>query len=143
MIPRNDRLPLHAGFLASLERVPENAALEVDGSTLTYRELRERASRIAAALAAHATGDPVPLTAVFAYRSRRPRSPACWARCCAGTVTCRSTAPSRSSGHAADARARGCRASSCGRRASSQQLADVLAGAAPGFVIVVPDGPAV
>jgi amino acid adenylation domain-containing protein len=69
LIPRNDRLPLHAGFLASLERVPENAALEVDGSTLTYRELGDRAKSIAATLAAHATGEGPPLTGVFAYRS--------------------------------------------------------------------------
>jgi len=64
---------LRSGFLASSERFPERPALVVDGETLCYRELRERAASLAATIAgmeaSHGGGDDVPLTAVFARRS--------------------------------------------------------------------------
>jgi len=60
---------LSAGFLASAERYPERPALTVEGSAVSYRELRDAAARLAATLDAHATGgDAVPLTAVFGHR---------------------------------------------------------------------------
>lgn len=60
---------LHSGFLRSREQFPDRAALEVDGSTLTYDELHARAAAIAAALDRAAVGDEPPLTAVYAYRT--------------------------------------------------------------------------
>jgi amino acid adenylation domain-containing protein len=59
---------LISGFLRSADERPEAPALEVQGRTLTFRELREQAARIAATL--RARSDAVTgLTAVFAYRS--------------------------------------------------------------------------
>jgi amino acid adenylation domain-containing protein len=60
--------PLHSGFLGSAERFGDRPALEVQGQTLSYSELRTRAARVAATLAAHAPDEPA-FTAVLAYRS--------------------------------------------------------------------------
>jgi amino acid adenylation domain-containing protein len=60
---------LHSGFLESAHAMPDRTALYVDGTTLTYRELRLRASTIAATLQQLDPGEP-PLTAVFCDRSR-------------------------------------------------------------------------
>ena len=61
---------LGAGFMASLRKFPDRPALDVDGSTLSYRELYRRASRLAKALDARAPLDEPPLTAVLASRSQ-------------------------------------------------------------------------
>ncbi|MCG8591476.1 MAG: amino acid adenylation domain-containing protein [Proteobacteria bacterium] len=60
---------LRSGFLASSERFPERPALEVDGLTLTYAELRARAAAIAATLARVLPDAQPPLTAVLGQRS--------------------------------------------------------------------------
>lgn len=60
---------LFSGFLNSAEQFPERPALEVEGRTLTYRELKDSATALAATLAEAAPRQPPPLTAVFAYRS--------------------------------------------------------------------------
>ncbi len=61
--------PLWAGFMRSSETFPERPALSAQGKTITYRELREQACRIAATIQSHTGSSPTPLTAVFAYRS--------------------------------------------------------------------------
>src|ERR1700750_692270 len=64
-IPR----PLHDGFLRSAAALPERPALEVEGRTLSFAELHDRAAALAATLQrALPEADP-PLTAVFAYRT--------------------------------------------------------------------------
>jgi amino acid adenylation domain-containing protein len=60
---------LHAGFLRSAERMPDRAALTVQGETLTYAELRERASGLAATVLRHTPPGGSPMVAVFADRS--------------------------------------------------------------------------
>ncbi len=61
---------LRAGFLASAERFPQRPALEVDGETVSYAALRDRAASLAATLAKHDAGEAAaPLTAVFGQRS--------------------------------------------------------------------------
>jgi amino acid adenylation domain-containing protein len=60
---------LHDGFLRSAAQDPARPALEVAGVTLTYGELLERASGLAATLQAAVPQSATPLTAVFAYRS--------------------------------------------------------------------------
>lgn len=60
---------LHGGFLRSSLVGPERPALEVDGATLSYGQLRERATAIAATLQARTPPGGSPLTAVFAHRS--------------------------------------------------------------------------
>jgi amino acid adenylation domain-containing protein len=61
--------PLYSGFLRSSEKFPERPAVVADNKTLSYRELRERATALAATIqAAHPAG-ATPLTAVFAYRT--------------------------------------------------------------------------
>jgi amino acid adenylation domain-containing protein len=60
---------LWAGFLSSANRFPDHPALSVDGTSLTYADLRDEALRIAASVQAHA-GPESKLTAVFAHRSR-------------------------------------------------------------------------
>jgi amino acid adenylation domain-containing protein len=61
---------LRSGFLASCERTPERPALEVEGRSLSYRELGDHAARIAATLARGVgDADGPPLTAVLAQRS--------------------------------------------------------------------------
>ncbi|MEZ5098348.1 MAG: amino acid adenylation domain-containing protein [Thermoleophilia bacterium] len=59
---------VHAGFLRSVERFPDRPALWVEGATLTYAELYDRAAAIAATLQRH-DAQQAPLTAVFGYRS--------------------------------------------------------------------------
>jgi amino acid adenylation domain-containing protein len=64
-IPR----PLHDGFLRSAAALPDRPALEVEGRTLSFAELHDRAAALAATLQrALPEADP-PLTAVFGYRT--------------------------------------------------------------------------
>jgi amino acid adenylation domain-containing protein len=60
---------LWRGFLDSAGRFPDWPALTADGETLTYAELRDRASRIAATLQARSPDAQPRLTGVFGYRS--------------------------------------------------------------------------
>ena len=62
-------IPLWSGFCRSAAHFPGRPALEVNGETLTYSDLNDRAARLAAALARHSFSAAPPLTAVFAYRS--------------------------------------------------------------------------
>jgi amino acid adenylation domain-containing protein len=57
------------GFLKSAAKFPEHIAVMAEGKTLSYRELRSLACRIAATIQAHPERMITPLTAVFAYRS--------------------------------------------------------------------------
>src|SRR5438874_123649 len=61
--------PLHDGFLRSAAALPERTALEVEGRSLTFAELRDRAAALAATLERATPAADPPLTAVFAYRS--------------------------------------------------------------------------
>jgi amino acid adenylation domain-containing protein len=58
-----------SGFLRSAARFPQRPALEVDGESLSYRELRRRAASLAATLRRGTGSCAPPLTGVFAYRS--------------------------------------------------------------------------
>src|SRR5260370_12064899 len=58
-----------SGFLRSAARSPQRPALEVDGESLSYRELRRRAASLAATLRRGTGSCAPPLTGVFAYRS--------------------------------------------------------------------------
>lgn len=58
-----------SGFLASLERFPNRPALQIGADVLTYRQLAERAFRIAATLVGVAAQSAPLLTAVFGQRS--------------------------------------------------------------------------
>ena len=60
---------LSTGFLRSAERFPDREAFNVANQTVSYKELAERARRLAAILQAGVTAGEVPLNAVFAYRS--------------------------------------------------------------------------
>ena len=60
---------LWSGFLHSSEKFAERPAVVAEKKTLTYRELRESAVRLAATIQAHQPPDAIPLTAVFAYRT--------------------------------------------------------------------------
>jgi amino acid adenylation domain-containing protein len=60
---------LCSGFIRSSEEFPERPALEVEGQTLTYRQLRDKAESIAATLLHWDEAADPPLTAIFAYRS--------------------------------------------------------------------------
>jgi amino acid adenylation domain-containing protein len=60
---------LWTGFMRSAERFPERPAVIVQGTSLSYRQLREAAIRIAASIQAHQEDSWTPLTAVFAHRS--------------------------------------------------------------------------
>ncbi len=60
---------LWGGFMRAAEKFPERPALSAQGKTLTYRELRELACRVAATIQAHPECSTMPLTAVFAYRT--------------------------------------------------------------------------
>jgi len=60
--------PTWSGFLCSADRFPERPALMVEGREFSYRELGDRAMRIAATIQRH--GDcPPQLAAVFGYRT--------------------------------------------------------------------------
>src|SRR5207249_11707355 len=60
---------LWTGFMQSAERFPERPAVVVHGTSLSYRQLRENALRIAASIQAHQEDSWTSLTAVFAQRS--------------------------------------------------------------------------
>ena len=60
---------LWMGFMRSAERFPDRPAVIVQGTSLSYRQLREAAIRIAASIQAHQEDSWTRLTAVFAHRS--------------------------------------------------------------------------
>jgi amino acid adenylation domain-containing protein len=60
---------IHKGFLHSAAQYAHRPAVEVQGTILTYDELRGRAMSLAASLQHAAPRGEPPLTAVFAYRS--------------------------------------------------------------------------
>jgi amino acid adenylation domain-containing protein len=60
---------LRSGFLDSAERHPGRQALQVEGRTLSYRELRDRAARVAATVDRETPSGGPPLAAVFGARS--------------------------------------------------------------------------
>jgi amino acid adenylation domain-containing protein len=60
---------LRSGFLRSSDQYPDRPALEVDGQSLTYSELRGRATAVAATLQRRALANGPALTAVFAART--------------------------------------------------------------------------
>lgn len=60
---------LWSGFLRSSGQFPDRPAIDVAGREVTYRELSERATRLAATIQAKTPAGGSPLTAVFAYRS--------------------------------------------------------------------------
>ena len=60
---------LATGFQRSAERFPQRPALEVAGETLSFRELQERATAVAATIVERSPAGAPPLTAVFASRS--------------------------------------------------------------------------
>ncbi|HEV2393443.1 MAG TPA: amino acid adenylation domain-containing protein [Verrucomicrobiae bacterium] len=62
-------IPLWSGFRRSAAQFPGRPAVEVNGHTLSYSDLLDRAASLAATLARHSLADAPPLTAVFAYRS--------------------------------------------------------------------------
>jgi amino acid adenylation domain-containing protein len=59
---------LWQGFAESAARFPDRPAISL-GREVSYRQLEEKARRIAATVQRHSAGGGVPLTAVFAYRS--------------------------------------------------------------------------
>ncbi|HEX7925211.1 MAG TPA: amino acid adenylation domain-containing protein [Bradyrhizobium sp.] len=63
------RRGLWTGFLRSAKLFPDRPAVVAQGTSLSYRQLREIAVRIAACIQAHREGTSTPLTAVFAHRS--------------------------------------------------------------------------
>jgi amino acid adenylation domain-containing protein len=63
------RRGLWTGFLRSARRFPDRPAVVVQGSSLSYRRLREQAGVIAACIQSRLPRSSVPLTAVFAHRS--------------------------------------------------------------------------
>jgi amino acid adenylation domain-containing protein len=63
------RRGLWTGFLRSAKLFPYRPAVVAQGTSLSYRQLREVAVRIAACIQAHREGSSTPLTAVFAHRS--------------------------------------------------------------------------
>lgn len=68
MQPRT-RQGLHKGFLRSVERFPRRPAVEVDGKCVTFEQLYEHASSLAATLVHRSQSPGPPLAAVFAHRS--------------------------------------------------------------------------
>jgi amino acid adenylation domain-containing protein len=60
---------LWTGFLNSFGRFPERPAIAVAGHEVSYRELGQRAMRLAATIQTGVRLGEVPLTAVFGYRS--------------------------------------------------------------------------
>jgi amino acid adenylation domain-containing protein len=71
LIAVEDRMQpaLWSGFMRSAEAFPERPAIVVDRKSISYKELREAACRIAATLQSYPEYSPTPLTAVFAYRT--------------------------------------------------------------------------
>lgn len=61
---------MSAGFVEAVGNFPDRPALEVAGQSLSYKELFERASSIAASIQRHARPAKTPLTAVLAHRSQ-------------------------------------------------------------------------
>lgn len=61
--------PLWAGFLRSVAQFPERPAILADKKSLSYKELREHACRIAATIQSYPNYSETPLTAVFAHRT--------------------------------------------------------------------------
>jgi len=57
------------GFMQSAERFPERTAVVVEGMSISYRQLRETAIRVAATIQRYQKDSWTPLTAVFAHRS--------------------------------------------------------------------------
>lgn len=57
------------GFLACVSQFPNRPALEIEGATISYRELYDLAAGIGATLCEHSSTDDPALTALFAYRS--------------------------------------------------------------------------
>ncbi|HWF38902.1 MAG TPA: amino acid adenylation domain-containing protein [Candidatus Acidoferrales bacterium] len=62
--------PLWSGFAQSAAEYPERIALRVQGESVSYRELEELSSRIAATIQVRTAGAGSPLTAVLAQRSK-------------------------------------------------------------------------
>lgn len=60
---------LRSGFLRSCEAFPHRPALEVEGKTLSFQELRKKAASLAVTLGQRAPSNDPLLTAIFAYRS--------------------------------------------------------------------------
>jgi amino acid adenylation domain-containing protein len=60
--------PLWHGFNESSKKFPDHPAIQVTRE-VTYRELADRAKRLASTIQKRRPGNAVPLTAVFAYRS--------------------------------------------------------------------------
>ena len=60
---------LHYGFLGSAERFPDRTAVEVDGDSITYAQLRKRVFRVAATLQKHADDEGPPLCCVLGSSS--------------------------------------------------------------------------
>lgn len=130
---------LHSGFLRSAAEHPDRPALEVGGGPLTYAELNERATRIAATLQARApeaAGDP-PLTAVFAYRS-----PTAFAGVLGALIRGHGYVPLNRTVPVARSRSMlersGCRAVVVDE-GSAPQLPALLDGLEPGMLVLCPD----
>jgi hypothetical protein len=81
---QSQRLLWH-GVLAASEKFPERAACEIL-LPLSYRDLVDRARRIAATIQCEGVRDAVPLTAVFGIR-RRQLTPVFWEHSWPGTAT--------------------------------------------------------
>src|SRR5579864_7767577 len=60
---------LWTGFMRSAELFPDRPAVIAEGKTLSYKELCEKACRIAATIQAYPEYSATPLSAVFGYRS--------------------------------------------------------------------------
>src|ERR1041385_4046613 len=60
---------LWSGFMRSAASFSERSAIVADGKSISYKELREAACRIAATLQSYPQYCVTPLTAVFAYRT--------------------------------------------------------------------------
>lgn len=60
--------PLHLRFLETVERFPDNVALEIGDQRWTYRQLRERAASLAATLDTHSGAGPR-MTGIYGSRS--------------------------------------------------------------------------
>jgi amino acid adenylation domain-containing protein len=60
---------VHDGFLRSAADFPQRPALEVEGRSFTYAELKDRATALAQVLSAGTPSEGPALTAVFAHRS--------------------------------------------------------------------------